>query len=336
MIKTHKKTLILLILKILQENTDCNPAHQLRQKDIIKLLKDRYDMDADRKAVKRNLDNLVDCGYQIRHDKGWYMEHDFKDSELRLLIDSLLFSKTIPSDQRRELIGKIELLSNNYFRAKVKHICNLPVTQPPNSQIFTTIDVLDDAISKGLQVEFSYCSYNTQMQMQPKIDPATGKNKIYTMNPYQIVASNSRYYLICNVDKYDAVAHYRLDRITDIKLLDSPVKNIKKVKGLENGINLPTHMAEHIYMFSGDSVRVKFRSNKSIVGEIIDWFGCDVKFSNETADTVDVLVRVNEQAMRYWALQFGIHVEILEPASFREIVRADVAAMNTKYEKPVD
>lgn len=86
-----------------------------------------------------------------------------------------------------------------------------------------------------------------------------GKRR-YIINPYQIAAINGRYYLICNYDKYDNVANYRLDRITDIEILPVPVKPMKKVKGLENGLNLPKHMAEHIYMFTGESAAVTFRA----------------------------------------------------------------------------
>ena len=39
-----------------------------------------------------------------------------------------------------------------------------------------------------------------------------------------MVAVNDKYYLICNVDKYDNVAHFRVDRMTDIKMLQEKVK----------------------------------------------------------------------------------------------------------------
>ena len=35
----------------------------------------------------------------------------------------------------------------------------------------------------------------------------------------------------CNLDKYDEVSNYRLDRIADIRLLSTPVKEQAKVKG---------------------------------------------------------------------------------------------------------
>ena len=77
-------------------------------------------------------------------------------SELRLLIDSLLFSKSIPNKQCTELIEKLESLSNCYFKSSVKHICNLQENQLVNKQLFYNIEILDEAISKGKQVKFRF------------------------------------------------------------------------------------------------------------------------------------------------------------------------------------
>ena len=106
---------------------------------------------------------------------------------------------------------------------------------------------------------------------------------------------------------------------------------MKEVKGLENGLDLPKHMAEHIYMFSGKSTRVLFRAKLSAVDQIIDWFGNDVIFQNETDTTVDVSVRVNENAMFCWLLQYGMSCEVLDPPSLREKVRNAVNDMAKKY-----
>ena len=79
----------------------------------------------------------------------WYLVRDFSDAELRLLIDGLLFSKHIPYSQCKDLIDKLKGLSNAFFDAKVKHICNLPENMQTNKQLFLTIEVLDEVISKG-------------------------------------------------------------------------------------------------------------------------------------------------------------------------------------------
>lgn len=112
-----KKLLIVNILEILKKHTD--EQHRLSQKDIVDLLKSEYNMTVDRKAVKRNLMDLIDFGYEIEYSESvrmmrnsktgqleesyilsdFYLVRDFTDSELRLMIDSLLFSKHIPYSQ---------------------------------------------------------------------------------------------------------------------------------------------------------------------------------------------------------------------------------------------
>ena len=323
-----KKMLIFNILDILKRKTDS--SHRLLIKDIVAILAVDYTMTCDRKAVSRNLTDLMEFGYSIENDKGYYYNHDFEDSELRLLIDSLLFSKHIPYNQCKELIEKLKGLTSEHFEARVKHIRNLPENLPENKQLFLTIEVLDEAISTGKQVSFLYNTCGTDKKLHPRLDE-TGKIRRYIINPYQIVATNGHYYLICNYDKYPNVSNYRLDLITEIELLETNVKDTKLVKGLANGLDLPKHMAEHIYMFSGESVRTKFRANKDILNDIIDWFGKDVKFSNETAKECDVTVNVNANAMFCWALQYGMHIEVLEPVELRKKVKDAIAEMDRKY-----
>jgi len=339
-----KKMLIVNILDILKRYSD--EEHRLSQKDILEILDNEYSMKADRKAVKRNLMSLLESGYNIEYSESirmnkmgeeetiytdWYMVRDFSDAELRLLIDGLLFSKHIPYNQCKELIEKLKNLSNTYFETKVKHIRNLPENMPANKQLFLTIEVLDEAISKNRQVSFKFNEYDTDKKLHPRRNNE-GEIREYIINPYQIVATNGRYYLICNYDKYDDVSNYRLDKITDIRLLESTAKPMKKVFGLEKGFNLPRHMAEHIYMFAGDSVPVRFRAQSYLAGQIIDWFGRDAEFSNDNGDTVNVRVKVNEQAMIFWALQYGQHVEVLEPSPLREKVKNAAMEIAGKYE----
>lgn len=343
-----KKMLIINILDILKKYTDEN--HRLSQKEIADILRNEYDMSVDRKAIRRNLMNLIDFGYEIEYSESvrmvpnkstgaleesyilsdFYLVRDFTDSELRLLIDSLLFSKHIPCGQCKELIGKLEGLSNRYFSSRVKHIRPIPDHSPYNQQIFYTIEVLDEAISKRRQVAFTYNNYGTDKKLHPRTDN-TGAVREYVVNPYQIAATNGHYYLICNYDKYDNVSNYRLDRITNIRILQAPIKPMKEVKGLENGFDLPKHMAEHIYMFAGESATVTFRAKKYLLNDIIDWFGGGVTFFDETDDEVSVRVRVNLAAMRRWALQYALHTKILSPESLVMQVRSDIEEVVKNY-----
>jgi hypothetical protein len=83
-------------------------------------------------------------------------------------------------------------------------------------------------------------------------------------------------------------------------------------------------MAEHLYMFSGKSVPVTFRLKKSVLNDVIDWFGSDIIFSDETEGEVTARVTVNKRAMRYWARQYCGTVKLLSPPDLVETVKSDL------------
>jgi predicted DNA-binding transcriptional regulator YafY len=243
-----KKLLILNVLEILKKHSDA--GHRLSVTDIVGILKKEYDMTVDRKAVKRNLDELRDMGYRIsstdsvRKKKDgteeilrtdWYLSSDFSEAELRIIIDSLMCSKHISHRQLKQITDKIKKLGNKYFSQKIQHVMTLRDNQPENSLLFLNVEDIDEAISKGKQISFIYYDYGTDKKMHPRTD-SEGNAKEYIVNPYQLVTANGRYYLIGNYDKYDNIAHYRIDRIKRVRILDTSAKTTDKVRGLENGL----------------------------------------------------------------------------------------------------
>lgn len=324
-VKNPKKMLNIYILEVLKKYSDCE--HHLKQQDIIDYIKKDYDVIAERKAISINISRLMEFGYDIVHQNGYYLrERDFDDSELRLLIDSVLFSKNIPTNQAKDLIEKLQGLSSKYFSLKVKHVSNLNAMEhTSNKQFFYNIELLDEAIENGNQVEFMYNKYGEDKKLHPRKKDKT------LFNPYQMVASNGKYYIIGNVDKYSQASYYRLDKISDIVILNTSVKPMNKVDGLENGLNLPRHMAEHIYMFSGKSEKVVFKIDKSRLDDVVDWFGTEFKIRKKEDDNYIISVDVNTNAMYYWALQYGQYAEIVSPVDLREKLKDTISKMYDRY-----
>ena len=64
---------------------------------------------------------------------------------------------------------------------------------------------------------------------------------------------------------------------------------------------------------------------------MIDWFGKDVSFYDETEDDVTASVVVNLKAMRYWVMQYANHVEVLKPQTLREQIKEDLVRAVWKY-----
>ena len=321
-----KKALNMLILEILEQYTDSD--HPLTQMEIVDLLEKNYGVPCTRQTVKNNLMLLGEMGYEISMEGGiCLLSHQFENAELRMLIDSVLFSRTLSGKQAKRLIEKLTGLGNKYFRAKVKHVCHLPkLIHSDNKQVLLNLDVLTDAIEQGRKVRFTYNSYGKDFQLHPR------RKEPYIVNPYQMVVNQGRYYLLCSYDTSNRLSHYRLDYMTKLEMLDKKVKPMDQMEDFVQGYSLPKHMEEHIYMFSGSSVQVKMRVRSSVNRDaLIDWFGKRFRIVQEDADGLIVSVACNELAMKYWALQYGEYVEVLEPKSLREAICDAIDWMGSFY-----
>ncbi len=325
----NKKMLNMLILEILQKYSD--EDHALTQQEIIRLLQQNYAMECDRRSVKNNILSLQEMGYDISMEKGYrLMSRDFDDSELRILIDSVLFSRSISTKQAKGLIEKLRNHASNFFNAKVSHVCNLPdLPRTANKQAMYALDAINDAISAKKKISFIYNEMGTDFKLHPK------REEPYIVNPYQIVANNGRFYIIGNYDKYDNVIHFRIDKMTDVRILDAKAKPMKQIPELKDGLNLPKHMAEHMYMFSGESIPVKLETTEDMMQELVDWFGNDFRVEKIGGGKIRARITCNAKAMRFWALQYGPYVEVLEPKELREQISEDIHAMEKKYRSRV-
>ena len=359
-----KKLVILYILDIMKKYTD--EEHRLSQKEIQNILKREYEMTVDRKAVKRNLLNLIEYESNIEYrevsrkdifrkkdsvsykgtsdfadkeisedDLLWtdfYLKQKFTNEELRLLIDSLLFSKHIPYSQAKELIKKLESLSNIYFKSCSQYIYPLPVERTDNKQVFYNIAILDDAIRKKKKVLFEYAEYHTDKKMHLK-KREDGSVREYIITPYQMAVQEGKYYLICNYDKYDDISNYRVDRIRNIQILEEKGKPFETLKWSgHQPMNLNEYMKEHVYMYSSENAFVKFRIVKAMISDVIDLFGKGMDFSEETDTHVSVSVHVNERAAEQFAKNYAPDVVILQPKRLRDKLRDDLKKAWEAYE----
>ena len=345
-----KKMMNMYILDILKHYTDAE--HPMTQKEIQQKLERDYDMVVDRKAIKANLEDFINDGtYNIDYATkirfspnpktgelekneiltGVYYNAEFTDSELRLLMDSVLFSKSIPSANKSEILDKLKDLSNKYFKFSAANIQSYEsADREMNKELFYTIEILDEAIKNGLQVKFLYDEYGADKKLHHRLNE-DGEVREYIINPYYMVATGGKYYLICNYDKYDNIAHYRLDRISNIEILDTPRKAKNQVEGLV-GLDIARYMNEHIYMFTGKSVRAKFEAPKYLISDILDYFKADVIFKELDEKNVIATVKANETDLRLWARQYAGQIKITEPTELAQACKQDLLDAIKLYE----
>ena len=319
-----KKLALLRILQILEQYSDID--HPLKQEDIARYLDRDFGIVIERKAIGRNILLLKDAGYDILSDRrGCYLvSREFEDSELRLLIDGVLASKHITAKHSKELIERLCSLSNKYFRSHVKNIWSVNEwSKTDNQALFYNIEIIDAAIEQGRQITFSYNKYGADKKLHKTSD--------HRATPYQMVLRNQRYYLIACNEKWKNLGHYRLDRITDIRLTDEPATPLRSLPGHESGIDYKEYATSLPYMFTDKPESVEFLADPAIIDQIVDWFGDNARIE-QSGDKLKVYVKASPMAMEYWAMQYLNSVEILSPASLRERIASNLEAARGKYQ----
>ena len=322
-----KKMLIINILEILRQHSDAE--HPLNQKDIMDLLQSEYQMTVDRKAVKRNLMYLLDFGYNLEYTetvrtnkKGeqevlysdWYLERDFTDAELRLLIDSLLFSKHIPYSQCKELIGKLEQLCSIHEEKQLKrqvYVLNRIKTE--NEQVFYNVDMIHGAIHNNKQISFQYYVWSTTKEMKLR---RSGQR--YIVSPLGLTWDDENYYLIAFEEEKKEIRHYRVDKMKSIEFMDN---ERTKDSGYRN-FDIASYGNKMFGMYGGSLETITLSFPEQLIGVMIDRFGKGITLKKESDTRYCVRVDVVVSGQFFgWVAGLGKEVKILAPDAIKEQYR---------------
>ncbi len=324
--KETKKLTPLYILKILREYSD--DKHHITQTEILKKL-EKYGIVCERKTISRSIDYLKEFGYNIERIIGggcYFVNETFDDSELTFIVDCLLSSPAISNKHAQSLVERLTSGISTYEKQKFKNIFKTnEIIRTDNKQVFYNIGQINYAIENNKQISFIYNTYGKDKQLKPR------REKRYVMSPYFMINSKGKYFLVCNKEGHDNLANYRIDYMTCVDVLDTVRKPINKTIGNEKGVNPVKYANEHIYMLAGETVNAKLKlSCEKVIGDVIDWFGKDIKIT-EKDDELYAEITANEDALIYWALQYGENVEIVAPQTTRDKVKNSLKEMIKKY-----
>jgi predicted DNA-binding transcriptional regulator YafY len=194
-----------------------------------------------------------------------------------------------------------------------------------NREFFYTLERLSDAITQKKQVAFRY--------NKPKEDGAlypVRQNKDI-VSPFALVCANGQYYLIACYKNYDDLRHVRVDRMTDVEILEEKARAVTEIPGWQKGLNIGRYAYEHNFMFSGKSERIELRMRRSSAGDVIDAFGSAATMTPIDEVYMKVEIDAAPEGMRYFALQFAPVCEVMAPQNLRDTLRNDAKALAIKY-----
>ena len=322
-----KKLALLRILQILHKYSDLQ--HPLTQEKIAYYLDSEYGIVIERKAISRNISLLMDADVEIGHCRdGYYLEtREFEDTELKLLVDSVLCNQNITAKHSADLIEKLCKLSNKYFRSHVKNVYAVKDwNKSDNAALFFNIEMIDMAINEGKQVQYDYNKYGKDKKLH--------KSSFQRATPYQLILHNQRYYLMGYSEYWGNMIFHRLDRITNIKIYDAPAYPLKKIPGYESGIDYKKISTTMPYLHSDKPERVEMLADAWVIDQVVDWFGKDLAV-RETEDPEKIIISLwaNPYAMSLWALQYVNYIEVISPAHLRNKIRDFLKTGLDKYSK---
>ena len=297
--------------------------------DIARKLREEYNSDLERKTIARNIEILMDNGYDIvkNGNNGVYLgTRDFEDGELMFLTDAIYSSRSIPANYAKDLVEKLTCNNSVYDKRRYTHLEKFDDnSRSDNKQLFYTIEQIEEAITNNKKIEFQYGAYGKDKKLTLRKG-----GDFYKVNPYYMVNNHGKYYLVCNHDKYSDISNYKIENIANNRILDEEIKPLKSLPGQAN-FSIREYMKEHIYMTSGESVMAKLKlNNEDKINDVVDWFGSDISIETHK-DEIFVILRVNEDALVYWAMQYGESIEVVAPNSTREKIKEFLHNMMQKY-----
>lgn len=103
------------------------------------------------------------------------------------------------------------------------------ISRYDSKSFFYVVDTITRAIENNKQISFTYNEVLTNKKIN-----ARHNGKEFLINPYFMINNRGKYYLVCNYDKYNSLSHYKIENISNIKILDSPIKPINSLDNAQD------------------------------------------------------------------------------------------------------
>ncbi|MDD5018415.1 MAG: WYL domain-containing protein [Eubacteriales bacterium] len=325
-----KRAKLLLLVKYFERYTD--EQHPSKMTDMLQYLKENG-IEAERKAVYTDISLLRDLGYDIvkTTDGGaayFLGERTMEIAEAEICASAVSAAKFITQKKSKELIDKLGGLFSDAQSAILRQRLELArALKTKNEEIYYNIDKIVRAQNTNKKISFLYFEYLPDKTLRLRKE-----GKRYKASPYTLMWFEDAYYLVCNIDKYDNLSHYRVDRMTKIEVLDEPQRGIAEVSEYKNYIDYDEYHRSVFSMFGGKPQNVRIRFRETLATAVFDRFGLDVAVSDirDGWFSISVNVRVSP-GFSSWLTIFGDDAEVIAPDSLKNEMKAMIRSLSRVY-----
>ena len=226
-----------------------------------------------------------------------------------MLVDSVQAARFLSVKKSNRLIKKLAALSSRGEAVLLRRqLYVADRNKSDNESIFYNIDAIHGAIAEDREITFVYWQYDLTKKRVPCKSGAR-----YCVSPFALVWDDEFYYLIA-YDAADArIKHYRVDKMSAIRVSDSARKGTEAFAALD----MTQYTSRNFSMFAGEDADVVLDCDRDMIGVIVDRFGTDVSIhAQEDRFRAFVKVAVSEQFFG-WVAALGGAVRIAGPDAVR-------------------
>lgn len=316
---SKQKLRLLCIIEILTKKSD--EEHPISATEIMEYLRKDYNIDCERKTIYDCIECLNEYGYEIiksKSPRGYFMTpYYFEPAELRLMIDAVQSANFISAKKTKHLIKKFSNFASEYQYKRIeKQVYIDNRNKCANENLFIIIDIISSAILGRKQIEATY-------RKRKIVDGKTAKyeEKVMIINPYALIWSDDHYYLVGNYSKYDNLIHLRIDRLKNVRVLDTLSRHFSEVSPYQTYFDIADYSNKHLSMFSGDIKPVELICNNDTIEHFLDRFGekCFMKPYDDDNFIAKVDVAVTDGLVS-WIMQYGNKVKVKSPKELKSMI----------------
>ena len=293
-------------LRYLYQQTD--ESHPATVTDITAYLKEQG-IQAVRQTVYADLNALIAAGFDIVVVKSTQNQYFigsrlFEYPELKMLTDAVASSKVISADKTNELIQKLCRLTSESEAEKLQRLAAISSRiKPHNEKVYYIIDGIQNAILESHQIQFQYYEYTQKKERILKHD-----GYFYKLDPYALEWKNDHYYLIGYSHKHHGLAHFRVDRLAGVEILESTYIP-------QPDFDVADYTNKMIDMFASDrTVCVELLCENRFMKTIVDDYGETAATHPCDNDHFMAKIEVNPSGTFYgWVFKFMGGIKIVAP-----------------------
>lgn len=325
----NQRLKILYLAKFLLDETD--EEHILTTQQLISRL-DSVGISAERKTIYENIEDLRLFGLDIvmtntGRSSGYFVSsREFELPELKLLVDAVQSSRFITRKKSDRLIDKIASLASIYQKRELsRQVFVANRIKNDNESIYYNVDKIHNAINSDVMLSFLYVDWTPQKE---QLSRHGGKR--YEISPWALSWDSENYYMIGFDTEADIIKHYRVDKMKDIRLTETP----RRGHGHFEKFDVASYSRKMFGMFGGREEIVEIRFKNELAGVVIDRFGRDVPMiaGKDGYFTVKVKAFVSPQFYS-WIFAYGEDAKILHPKSVADEFLASVQKITASYAK---